>query len=286
MKSPFQAVAVRYVHDVLTGEFVNIGVVLLCPEREYVGARFVSQWSRVTAAFPRAELPHIRRMATLINNACAQGRPGPTLLLPLVVETDLVKFLASVLPPDDSSIQFSPVIHGVTDDPARTLAELQRRYAEKHLPEDAERVPRTDADVWQSFVSKLVSKVDLLQGLSPITLRAPRSPYQHDFSMAWKNGVWNVAQPISFDLLDTRAISDKANLWTGRVCTLRPSEQNARIAFLVGMPPEGVAQPVRDAASAAVQILSENLLGEANVFTEDRSDDLAEKIAHDLTHRA
>ena len=66
MKQPFQAVAVRYVHDVLTGEFLNIGVVLLCPAAPFAGARFISQWSRVTATFPNAELPHVRRLAAAI----------------------------------------------------------------------------------------------------------------------------------------------------------------------------------------------------------------------------
>lgn len=75
MKHPFQAVAVRYVHDVLTGEFLNIGVVLLCPERGFAGARFLTQWSRVSAAFPNAELPLLRRIAVEIESACAQAHP-------------------------------------------------------------------------------------------------------------------------------------------------------------------------------------------------------------------
>jgi hypothetical protein len=102
--------------------------------------------------------------------------------------------------------------------------------------------------------------------------------------MAWKNGVWNCAQPLSFDLLDARYIYEKAALWTGKVFTLHPSEQGAQITFLVGMPPDGVPQPLRDAAADGVQILSDNLTGEARVFTEDRSEDLAAKIERDISH--
>jgi hypothetical protein len=155
MKHPFEAVAVRYVHDVLTEEFLNIGVVLLCPAVHYAGARFIPTWSRVTRAFPKAELPHVRRLATAIQLACEQLYPRPGETMSLLQEREVVSFLARVLPPDDSSIQLSGVIRGITDEPARTLAELTARYAERYLSEEAERAPRTEADVCDAVARKL-----------------------------------------------------------------------------------------------------------------------------------
>lgn len=288
MKSACQAVVVRYVHDVLTDEFLNVGVVLLCPEKYYVRARFISQWSRVTAAFPNADLAHLRRTAARIVSRIDEVRTQAqdrNRSLPLLFEPDIEKFMASVLPPDDSSIQLSPGIRGVTDDPDRTLAELHHRYALRHLPEEPDRVARTDQDVWQTFVTKMAGKIELFDMFRPVSLRAPKSPnFQFDFPMAWKNGIWNIAQPVSFDLLDVRNISEKATLWMGRVYALRPSEQNAQIMFLIGMPPKEVPQPLHEAAAVGVELLTDNLAGEARIITEDRSDDLAAKIEHDLTH--
>lgn len=282
MKLPFQAVAVRYVHDVLTGEFLNIGVVLLCPAAPYAGARFISRWSRVRAAFPNAELSHVRRLGGAIQKACDQLYPHRGDTLPLAREDDVLAFLSRVLPPDDAGIQFSSVIRGVTADPARTLVELTARYAERYLPEDAERAPRTDADVRDAFLRKLAARVDMQHELMPATLRW--ETYQYDFDTAWRNGKLNIAQPVSLDLLEPRAIKEKVMTWTGRVVTLHPSRQDAQITFLVGMPPPHIHGPVAQAAADAVQLLGSNLAGEADVVTEDRSEELIEKIARDVSH--
>ncbi len=282
MKQSFQAVAVRYVHDVLTGEFLNIGVVLLCPAAHYAGARFISQWSRVTWTFPNAELPHVRRLAAAIQAACDQLYPRQGDILRLAREEDITSFLSRVLPPDDASIQFSGVIRGISDDPARTLSELTSRYAERYLRDGAERAPRTDADVWDAFARKLAKRIDMNRGLSSVTLRSPA--YGFDFERAWKNGKLNIAQPVSLDLLDARAIKEKVMAWTGRVVTLHPSKQDAQITFLVGMPPPEAERTLVQAASDAVRILGTNLVGEADVLTEDRSDELIERIARDFSH--
>jgi hypothetical protein len=46
VKVPCHAVAVRYVHDATTGEFLNVGVVLRCAAR---GGAFASRESDVVA---------------------------------------------------------------------------------------------------------------------------------------------------------------------------------------------------------------------------------------------
>jgi Protein of unknown function (DUF3037) len=283
MKYPFEAVAIRYVHDVLTAEFVNVGVVVVCQAMGYVGARFITHWSRVTAAFPSAELPHLRRIAAEIESACDQARARGVQIQ--VEPQSVVRFLGSVVSADDAGIQLSPVVRGITEDPDRTLRELHKRYAEHYLAEERERPLRNENDIWMTFARKLANRLDVNQNLSSITLKSPKSPgFQYDFERAWKNGKWNIAQPVSFDMRDPKNIKEKAAHWVGRVITLHPSEQNALIMFLVGLPPEQVSREVLEAASDALQILRENLGGEAEVLTEDRGEELAERIQRDLTH--
>lgn len=283
MKMPFQATVVRYVHDVLTGEFVNVGIVLVSTELGYVGASFISHWARVTATFPNAELPHLRRIAHVIGNACveAQAHAGQTCLLREA--TDIIAFLSGVIPRDDAAIQFSPVVRGVTDDPARTLAELRERYAEKYVPEFTGRETRNESQIWQDFLKRLARRPELLRHLVPHTLQSPKSPgFRQEFDKAWMNGKWNIAQPVSLDMLDARVIRDKAAHWVGRIIALHPSDQNALVLFLVGMPPGDVPDEIRQAAAEAVEILQDHLEGEAQVFTEDHSDELVAKLEHDV----
>ena len=70
VKVPCQAVAVRFVADPRTDEFLNVGVVLFCPARRYAAAKFLSSWARVSNAFPEADLVHLRRVKRLFEKAC------------------------------------------------------------------------------------------------------------------------------------------------------------------------------------------------------------------------
>lgn len=287
IKYPFQAVAVRYVHDVLSGEFLNVGVVLICPERSFAGSEFVEQWSRVTAAFPNAELPHLRRVAARIKDACTELWPEKRHQTRLVEAIDIMSFIRDIMPLDDASIQFSAPIYGLTPDPHQTLLALAQRYAFKYFPDSPERAARQDADVWQEFATVLASVFSgkTSCNFQPLIIRSTRSHhYELEVERAWKNGKWNAAQPLSLDLLDPRAIREKAANWSGKVLTVRPSEQNINLLFLLGMPRENASSDVLEAAHDAAAILKENLEQEAAIYTEDQSRTLAEKIQKDLLH--
>src|SRR6266446_4918250 len=44
--------ALRYVHDITTGEFVNVGVAIYAPEARYASAICRTTYSRLTKVFP------------------------------------------------------------------------------------------------------------------------------------------------------------------------------------------------------------------------------------------
>ncbi len=282
LKLPFEAVAVRYVHDVRTEEFLNIGVVVLCAKHRFAGARFLPHWGRVTAAFPGADYVLLRRIARAFERRCAEWSAeanGQQSLQPI---TDIGSLLRSVMLPDDASVQLSPIVSGVSADPERTLAELFTIYAGAALPKE-ERASRDDGDVWRDFAARRLTNTSLLKKLQRHVLHAPH--YELPFDNAWKNGTWNVAQPVSFDLLDPRAIRDKATSWTGKLLTVKPHELDTNVYLLVGMPPNDSPASVREAANDALAILEDNVSREAKVVTEDHGEKLAKKIAEDLaTH--
>ena len=51
----------RYVHDTMTGEFVNVGVALHAPEAGYLSAICRTTYRRVSAAFPGLKGEHFSR---------------------------------------------------------------------------------------------------------------------------------------------------------------------------------------------------------------------------------
>lgn len=277
MKKPCEAIVVRYVHDVRTGEFLNIGVILMSPAHDFVGARFINSWARVTAAFPDAEPVHLRRIARAVSRACDEWLAG-TKQLEFMRVDQLETFLRSVIAFDDASIVFSPPISGITPDPVITLNELFFTYAGRHA--DVDPPPsRDEADIWRGFVERLATP-SVVMHLQPYQMQSKH--YSLSFEHTWLNGHRNAAQPISFDMLDARSIREKATQWTGRLKIIRPSDFNLRVFFLVGLPPGGASKFVRSAAVDAMAILEENLAGDVVMLTEDREGELAFKIAQDV----
>ncbi len=135
VKAQCQAVAVRFVADTRTDEFLNIGVVLFCAARGYAGAKFLTSWARISSAFPTADLTHLRRLRRLFEKACDQWVAGAR-QPPLFREVEsLDALLTSVLALDDATITFSKPISGLTANPEATLAELFRLYVGKDKDE-------------------------------------------------------------------------------------------------------------------------------------------------------
>src|SRR4029078_7011719 len=101
MKTNYSTIILRYVHDVVTGEFANIGVVLYAPGQRYLEARFTTSCERLNAIFLKIDhMPYraLRRyMATRFDEIAAEIRDG--LHIPPV--TALKEIVRRVLPPDD-----------------------------------------------------------------------------------------------------------------------------------------------------------------------------------------
>ncbi len=281
VKTPCTALIVRYVHDPRTAELLNIGVLLLCSERDYLGARFLRHWGRITTAFPDADPVHLRRIARSFERACEAWITTTATQRALARAEDLVAFANSVVHPDDGSITFSPLISGVTSDPARTLNELFALHVDRYVPHRTG-VVRDDLDVWRSFLLKL-ARPEIVARIQPHTIETPH--YKHTFEHAWLNGKWNVAQPISLDLRDPDAIREKAARWTGRVITLQPKKHDTELFMLVGMPRLQRPNVIMDAANDAVEILRENLESLAVIVPESESERLAEKMLADLASK-
>ena len=279
VKVPMQAVAVRYVHDAGSGECLNLGVVLLCADRGFVGARFLPSWVRITAAFHDADPAHLRRLCGAIEDACARWSNNQGGLLKL---RDVALLVRQVIPDGDQGIAVSPVISGITADPERTLAELFARYV-GHYDESSERISRGDEDVWRSVAVRVSPK--LLGRLRPRTLVDPDSPtFRLEFRHTWKNAGVHAAQPVSLDLADPEQIQRKASMWLGNIYALQPGRHETTVHMMLGLPGADRPRQVRAAADGALNMLDKRLRGHSvEVLDEAGADKLAGQIERDLT---
>lgn len=51
-KEPYSYVVLRYIHDVLTGEFVNVGLVMVVPGRPLILTKSRKTFGRIKNVFP------------------------------------------------------------------------------------------------------------------------------------------------------------------------------------------------------------------------------------------
>jgi hypothetical protein len=275
MKTAYTFSVLRYVHDPVTGEFVNIGVALYAPEAKYLNALCTSHYQRLSRMFEPVAGDHFRQITRHLQNQVeALGQRIASELPFKRLPKNIEEVLGRILPPDDSAIQFSTAGGGFTADLDKTLHELYARYVERYTTRP-ERPSRDEEDVWKVFRGPL-DKRQITRYLAPKKIIAPNYDYQ--FERARKNQVWHAYEAVSFDLAEADSIKDKANRWLGRATSLADSKEQFTLHFLLGKPRESKLQ------TAYVQ--AQNILNKMPVrhefVQEDEAEEFAEALANEI----
>lgn len=229
-RQPYTYVILRYRHDPISGEQLNVGLVLHSAKRHFLGARIRKAYGRISKTFPDLRGSDFRHDMTAIENAFARiaAGEGKDLLSSL---SDAGQLGRKVVADDDGALVWSEVRSGSTDDPQVTLDALFHRFVSYH--DDGAGKHRTDADVWRPVRDRLVER-RLADIFERKIIRSPHDEVQ--FEHAWKNGAWRCFQPLSFDLATPDGIQEKAARWAGHMVGLAGSREVFRPYFVVGKP--------------------------------------------------
>ena len=271
-KRPYSYTILRYVHDVVSGETLNVGIVMYAPL-----AGFFSWETRKTIGRLRYVFPDLVR-AEFVEAMRAVDRGLRTLEkqvtgYPLLGEKgDARSHALKVLPHDHSALQWSAVRTGLTADPAKTFARLYERYVARYDRQADRR--RTDEDVWRPVRDMLAERdVSIPFGSKVVTGKHDRI----EFTKAWKNGRWHAYEPVSFDLADADHIKDKARKWRGHLSGVEDgSTEDIDLHFLLGRPQNPsllsayeAAKQILDGARWAKEVLDEQDVGRLVATLED-----------------
>lgn len=271
-RTSYSYVLLRYRHDPLAGEFVNVGVILHQPGSGFLDARIRHTLGRVSAVFPDIDAEALRSSLRIIEHELKRQaiREAGDLFSSL---KDAGAFGRQVLPEDDSSFVWGPVGSGLTNDPAKTLASLYDRFVSRY--DGRARPHRDDAAVWRPVRERLI-ELKVADRLQPKTIQSPID--QVRFEHAWKNGEWHCFQPLSFDLANEDNIRDKARRWAGQILALKDAQEPFKPYFFVGLPSDLTLKP---AYRAALKILS---LGPKSpeVIEETCIDEFVRRIADEV----
>jgi hypothetical protein len=272
-KSFYSFVTLRYVHDAIAGESLNVGLVAYWPEQRDLRVRVRGSMGRVRGMFPdvdrRAFLTSLRAIRrALVAEAKTASSHGL-----LSADGDALRYACSSLARDDSAFQWSEVGRGVSGDAETEFESLYQRLVGRY--DVGTRSNRSDEAVWRPVRDSLLArKIDI--DFEEKSLAGETDTVT--FENAWKNGRWHAYQAVSLDLSTPDNILDKARRWRGQMTGVaegsRSDSEPIELSFLLGKPQD---PSLGDAFLHALSIFKRMPLN-PRIYSEDEAELLVDEI--------
>lgn len=272
MKSAYTFVVLRYRHDAIAGERVNVGVVLHAADRGFLGMKLSPRYGRLKQVFPDLDSNAFRTSIRSIKRAL-QGLKRLEKGDMLSHLTNAEGFAWQALPLDDSSFVWSEVGAGITHDPEAEIEKLFKRFVTWYEHDKDQK--RSDNDVWRPVREKL-TELHLADRLEKKTVSSALTSVEFDHT--WKNGALHCYQPLSFDLASEDSIQEKAMRWSGHLLHLQQAREKFVPYFIVGKPAKRELKRAYEKAVAALRASPNN----PKVYAETELDELVETIEDEM----
>jgi hypothetical protein len=121
-RSSFDYAIIRVVPEVERGECINVGVVLICRQRRFLGMRLAPDEVRLLALWPQLDMAALRQQLDGLRRVCEGDRDaGP------IARLSQAERFHWLVAPSSTIIQPSPTHSGLCADPAAMLDELMAR---------------------------------------------------------------------------------------------------------------------------------------------------------------
>ena len=236
----YDYVVLRYMHDIVSREFINVGVIILSPSSQKLMGRFQDRFDRAKMIFPDFDKYAFSRLIKAIRRGLDHEVNRSEMSLHLSKTLDLSSRLRQIMPLDDSSLQWSDIGSGLCIDLDETLDRLYTRFVSQYDTPESHEIRadvvrrRKDDDIWRPVKRKLMEKrLHTKFQKKKITNETDSI----EFDRAYKNGQWHVFEAISFDLAATHNIKDKARRWLGHLAAVSDgTTEDLKVYFITGSP--------------------------------------------------
>ena len=225
----------RYHHDMIGGEFGNVGVLLWAPDSQFLGFICTPRYSRLSKFFLDFDADDYRGLVSRLTTQFSQLAEEYAMdkYLPAVLEKpNSARELATmVIPEDDGAIRWSKSQGGLTENPEVELAAIFEKFVDaKNRSMLSDR--RDDKAVYDTVYKPIFNDEVIKPVIKPHEVVSKLANY--NFDNAWKNGAWNVFETLSFDYKDSDSLEGKALTWDSRVRHLHEAEDKPKIHLLLG----------------------------------------------------
>ena len=218
-----QYALLRFRPFVETGEFANVGVVLLCPAGRFFGFKLLKKYGRITKFFHQLDskvyltgkalfTEELDRLAAHIRHTALDGRKR-------VVDIPLaVGLFAELTRTRDSMLHFDERRVVLADDPKAKLMELFDHYVERNFVTKA-----YQERLLENAVRRILFRDNPRIGAQYVQEKVGTSDFLVNFPFVHKTGnvVDRIIKPLYLGQDDTTRVLNHGGLWVDKIKRLR-----------------------------------------------------------------
>ena len=228
----YQYQIVRYIHDRMTGEFVNVGLVFYDPKSLFLKCKVVNKYSRISNFFTDVKGQFLINSLKHFENKINE--------FPSSYEKDFQKYSENIesitryiLPKDDSALICTEVRKAIDIDIEKAFEDMFERIVDRYTEEPISN-QHNDNYAWKKYYKSYFDKYGLTKKLKKHSVKTKGDKIE--FDKAWKNGVWNCYQSLSLDLTREESIKNKIYRWSGVLRQLESTNEDIHLYFLTTTP--------------------------------------------------
>lgn len=218
-----QYALLRFRPFVETGEFANVGVVLLCPEGRFFGYKLLKKYGRITKFFHQLDSKvylngkalfneELERFAVQLRRSALDGRKR-VIDVPLAVD-----LFAELTRTRDATLQFDERRVVLADDPKVKLNELYDHYVERNFVTKA-----YQERLLENTVRRILFKGDDRVGMQyrPEKVGTPDFIVNFPFVRKTNEVVDRIIKPLFLAQDDTTRVLTHGGAWVDKIKRLR-----------------------------------------------------------------
>lgn len=270
----YQYQIIRYIHDRITGEFVNVGLLMFEPTSKFLECKVITKYARISqffgeinGSFLLTTLKQLQSQVMEVSSSLEEFRFTNKDFKDVSSITDYL------LPKDDSALIATEVKLGIDVKLDAAFNDLYDRIVEMYN-HDGDHEIHTDYYAWQKIYKSHFDKFGVTQKLKKHSVKTEKDSIE--FDKAWKNGVWNCYQTLSFDLKKTDSIKNKVYKWSGVLKELTTSSEEIKLYFLTTTPKVGDSELNNFIKSTLTDIDTDKI--EVSIVTESEAETFAAKV--------
>lgn len=234
ISNSYQYQILRFISNPISQEFVNLGLVLYSRQNRFLKFYAVKNVSRLHSFFPQVNSKHIQLILKELETQVTAM--ASRLASELFDFEDLENLTSQLLPPDDSSLQFSSAKSGQTQDVQKMFdfvkSELFLKYEKDQVQKSI-----SDKDVWTKIYKKHFDAFSISKKLTEHVVKTENEEFK--FELSFKNHKQHLLMPLSFDLISESNVRDKIHKLTGQIVELESATEEIKLYLLSKFPTHG-----------------------------------------------